>query len=163
LHGIIATADSLLEPPASDAAEGAEVIRDCAEHMLTLINDILDVERMEVEQLRLESVPFRPLDELQRLLKVFGHQASQKGIALELEADVKHPLRLGDPLRFKQVLFNLVSNAIKFSNDGGRVLITISDDDGHDDGSVRLGVEDFGIGISEDHIGHLFKVCPQYY
>jgi signal transduction histidine kinase len=114
LHGIIASTSMLLEaiPPSAakhdPTRDNAEIIRDCGEHMLALINNILDIERIESKRLQLECLPFKPVQELEALLKVFAAQAEQKRIQLRKCVDVRYPVRIGDPLRIKQILFNLV-------------------------------------------------------
>jgi signal transduction histidine kinase len=162
LHGIIASTSMLLEAiPASASGndgsscrDNAEIIRDCGEHMLALINNILDIERIESKRLQLECLPFKPAQELESLLKVFAAQAEQKRIQLRKAVDVRYPVRIGDPLRMKQILFNLVSNAIKFTSEGGTVTVRIIDESE----DLRIEVEDTGIGIAEEHLCQLFKV-----
>ncbi len=159
MHGIIGSTEALLEPGLDlrSVRETAEAIRSCAEHMLALTNNILDGERMEFKrQPHLTSTHFQPVGEVQALLAALRHQAGQKRVTLELkDAGVKHRFRVGDPLRLRQVLFNLVSNAIKFSNEGGRVIVTVTD---NSDGGLHLAVQDSGIGIAKGHIDQLFEV-----
>ncbi|ELR25367.1 ATPase/histidine kinase/DNA gyrase B/HSP90 domain containing protein [Acanthamoeba castellanii str. Neff] len=137
--------------------DNAEIIRDCGEHMLALINNILDIERIESKRLQLECLPFKPVQELEALLKVFAAQAEQKRIQLRKCVDVRYPVRIGDPLRIKQILFNLVSNAIKFTGEGGTVTVRIIDESE----DLRVEVEDNGIGIAEEHLCQLFKAFSQ--
>jgi two-component system aerobic respiration control sensor histidine kinase ArcB len=85
---------------------------------------------------------------------IFGSQAEQKKIRLEKVVSMDHPTRLGDPLRFRKVLFNLVSNAIKFTDEGGQVLLRMSDDGE----LIHTEVEDTGAGIPKEHLSTLFEV-----
>jgi len=134
--------------------ESLEAIKVCGEHMLELVNNVLDIGRIEAKKLSLESIPFRPMDEVDAVLKIFCTQAEQKKIRVEKVVSMDHPTRLGDPLRFRQVLFNLLSNALKFTEEGGRVYMRLRDD-GED---IHTEVEDTGAGIPQDQISCLFEV-----
>ncbi len=134
--------------------ESLEAIKVCGEHMLELVNNVLDIGKIEAKKLSLESIPFRPMDEVDAVLKIFCTQAEQKKIRVEKVVSMDHPTRLGDPLRFRQVLFNLLSNALKFTEEGGRVYMRLRDD-GED---IHTEVEDTGAGIPQDQISCLFEV-----
>lgn len=144
--------------PMNSSRDNAEIIKDCGEHMLALINNILDIERIETKRLQLECLPFKPASELDALLKVFQPQVNRQQVLLRKEVRITHATRMGDPLRWKQILFNLVSNAIKFTSQGGSVTVRLSDDNEE----VRVEVEDTGIGIAEEHLSQLFRVPPSF-
>ena len=121
-------------------------------HLLTIINDLLDISKVEAGKMdiSLEWVELSPL--LREVRSMMAELANHKNVALKIE--VKHPLdRVHvDPARFRQILVNLISNAIKFNKDGGEVAVEICREEGHLVGSVR----DTGIGISEENMRNLF-------
>jgi hypothetical protein len=158
LHGIIASSAMLLDSNTVTGSlrESLEAIKVCGEHMLELVNNVLDIGKIEAKKLSLESIPFRPMDEVDAVLKIFCTQAEQKKIRVEKVVSMDHPTRLGDPLRFRQVLFNLLSNALKFTEEGGSVYMRLRDD-GED---IHTEVEDTGAGIPQDQISCLFEVTP---
>jgi signal transduction histidine kinase len=134
--------------------EELEAIKVCGEHMLELATNVLDIGKIEAKKLSLESIPFRPMNELDGVMKIFESLAEQKKIKLVKVVSMDHPARLGDPLRFRQVLFNLVSNAIKFSYEGGLVIVRMWDDGE----AVHTEVEDTGAVIPKEHLSALFEV-----
>ena len=156
LHGIVASTAMLLdsEPIGGALKPSLEAIKVSGEHILELVNNVLDIGKIEAKKLSLESIPFRPMDELDAVTKIFALQAEQKKIRLEKVVGMDHPTRVGDPLRFRQVLFNLVSNAIKFTEEGGQVVLRMWDD-GED---ICTEVEDTGAGIPKEHLSTLFEV-----
>jgi PAS domain S-box-containing protein len=125
--------------------------------LLVVINDILDLSRIEAGQLVLSplSFPLRPL--LDRSLRMFDPQAAEKGISLRLEIDPDLPLTMyADPTRLEQILVNLLSNAVKFTSRGA---VTLRARAGR--GIIILAVEDTGIGISPEQLEALFQPFSQ--
>lgn len=140
-----------------------DTAREATTRLLAVINDILDISKIEAERLSLESVPFdlqRVCAELEALL---GYKAREKGLTLVTEVApelARRPLR-GDPLRFGQVLINLAGNAIKFSKSGRiTVRIVLLKDDAAEV-LLRTEVEDHGIGIHEEDQRRLFSAFEQ--
>jgi len=133
------------------------VARDSAQHLLAILNDVLDISRLEAGTLRLHSKPI----ELRRLLAdvqaLMAAPAAQKGLALQAQVDPSVPAwALLDDTRVRQVLFNLLSNAIKFTERGGVVLdATVRS------GELVFGVTDSGIGMDEDTLPRLFQRFSQ--
>jgi two-component system sensor histidine kinase/response regulator len=131
--------------------------------LLALLNDILDFSKIEAGRLALEQVDFDLLEVVERVIHLLGSRAYSKGIELGYTADADVPIQVrGDPTRLRQILLNLVGNAIKFTT-SGHVCLRISGGSASPDGSVglRIAVEDTGIGIPADRIDQLFDVFSQ--
>ena len=129
--------------------------------VLSLLNDILDISKVEAGQLKLESVQFNPLMIAQEVVQLLALEAEKKGIDLKLYTGSKVPLHLiGDPTRLRQILSNLVGNAIKFTSKGS---VAVSFDGNSDNGNFILAgsVIDTGIGISSEAKERLFKPFSQ--
>jgi signal transduction histidine kinase/CheY-like chemotaxis protein len=160
MNGIIGLT-TLLKDTALDQEQGNKVdsILQSAQSLLTIINDILDISRLDAGKLELISEPFRPGDMLPSVIENLGIMAGQKNIELFmiLGADIPDGLQ-GDVLRVRQVLMNLIGNAIKFT-DHGEVVLRISL--AGRAGFVRFEIEDSGVGIAEDKISGLFRAFSQ--
>ncbi len=130
--------------------------------LLALINDILDLSKIEAERLTLEEVDFRLRDLAEQLQTQFGPQAAGKGLALDITLDPAdaHRVLRGDPLRLGQVLLNLVGNAIKFT-ERGAVQVRIATGSMADATVLRVAVQDTGIGISATQMARLFTAFEQ--
>lgn len=134
-----------------------------AENLSAIINDLLDISSMEAGKLVLEHIPFDPRETLNDLVTMLGVRAREKGLALELRVDENLPLALrGDPVRIRQILLNLVSNAIKFT-DSGHVLVSI-EVTGRAGSQVqlRLSVEDTGVGINPEDLPLVWEPYVQF-
>jgi signal transduction histidine kinase/DNA-binding response OmpR family regulator/HPt (histidine-containing phosphotransfer) domain-containing protein len=133
-----------------------------AANLLQIINDILDFSKIEAGKLTMERVPFNLDDVLSNLSTVSGIKAQQKGLELIFDVEEGLPQTLiGDPLRLNQVLVNLCSNAVKFTEKGEIVVRVTSR--GGTDGRLRLEflVADTGIGMSREQVGRLFEAFSQ--
>jgi PAS domain S-box-containing protein len=159
LSGIIGVS-SLLDDTSLDAdqKEFVETIRQSAESLLSVINDILDFSKIEAGKLTLESVPFDLQSELQRIFHLMRFAADQKKLRLQIQLDpaLKSHYK-GDPTRIRQVLVNLISNAIKFSFKG-EVLVRVLQ---LSPGRVRFSVSDEGIGIPDGMHEQIFLPFSQ--
>jgi PAS domain S-box-containing protein len=162
LNSIIGFADILhdgeVSPDSPDHRELLGHILDSGRHLLKLINDVLDLAKVEAGKLDFRPEPVLLSQAVTEVCSVLGSIAAAKGIRLEQEVDPEVDQVTLDPSRLKQVLYNFVSNAIKFTPDGGRVCIRARSD-GAD--SVRLEVSDTGIGISSSDVGRLFVEFEQ--
>jgi PAS domain S-box-containing protein len=136
-------------------------IEGAADHLMTLIGDVLDLSKIESGQMTLEQLPLALPELLEQSLGLFGPQAQAKGIALRQRASVLPDRLLGDPTRLRQAVMNLVANAVKFTDHGEVVLgVELLADEGH---AVRLRFEvsDTGPGVSPEVAQRLFSAFEQ--
>jgi signal transduction histidine kinase len=163
MNGIVGMTELLLDTPLDEVQRDyAETIRFSGESLLTILNDILDFSKIEAGKLTLERIEFSVREALDRVLKLHSEGARTKEVALHKRVDEKVPDRVqGDPVRFGQILSNLISNAIKFTVKGTvRVQLSLeSETDSHV--TLRVSVADTGIGISVDAQARLFRSFTQ--
>ncbi|TGD44641.1 response regulator [Pseudotabrizicola sediminis] len=158
MNGVVGMAELLCDTELSEEQRlFAETIRSSGEALLVIINDILDYSKIEAERLTLHPEPFdleRTIHEVTMLLQP---RARAKGIRLMIDYDMFLPTRfVGDPGRIRQVMTNLIGNAVKFT-DTGHVLVRVVGPEGAVDvQQVHVTVEDTGIGISAANIDHVF-------
>jgi signal transduction histidine kinase len=126
-------------------------------HLLSLINDILDLSKVEAGRMELEISEFSLGEALQNGLTMLRERASRHAIALSLEIEEGLDLVEADERKVKQVVFNLLSNAVKFTPDGGRVEVTAH----RNDREVRISVADTEVGISPEDLAHIFEEFRQ--
>jgi PAS domain S-box-containing protein len=158
MNGVVAIAD-LLADTALDAEQlqMIDIIRSSADGLIRVINDILDFSKLEANQLQIERVAFRLDELLTGVVQLLSAKAQEKGLALVIAGlDFGGPCRIGDPLRLRQILLNLVGNAIKFTATGQVTLAVEADAE-----RVALRVIDTGIGIPQDKIADLFTPYHQ--
>jgi two-component system sensor histidine kinase/response regulator len=163
MNGVIGMASLLAETPlTSEQREYTDTIRNSGESLLTVINDILDFSKIESGKMELENADFDLRSCIEEVLDVFGSKATQVGLDLVYQLDHDVPTQIiGDRFRLRQVLINLVSNAIKFTQHGEIFVgVHLLESRG---GECALGFEvrDTGIGIPEDKIERLFKAFTQ--
>ena len=134
-----------------------------AENLSSIINDLLDVSRMEAGKLELEEIQFDIRDTLNDVVVMLGSKAREKGLAFEVRIGDDLPKALiGDPVRLRQALLNLVSNAIKFT-ESGHVMLSAEVLHREDSNvTVRLSVEDTGIGISKEELPLIYEPYVQF-
>jgi signal transduction histidine kinase/FixJ family two-component response regulator len=135
-----------------------EVIQQSGETLLALLNDILDISKIEAGKIDLEAIPFSPESLIESARNLFDEQASRKGLQLQSQIALGAAgWRLGDAARLRQVVFNLVSNAIKFTPEG-KITLSVDQDSM---GALRVSVTDTGIGIPDDRRVRLFSKFTQ--
>ncbi|MBU1364743.1 MAG: PAS domain-containing protein [Gammaproteobacteria bacterium] len=131
------------------------------EHLLEIINAILDLSKIEAGKFTLEEAPLRVASILGNVASIMGERAQAKYLVLAVESGPALPPLLGDQTRLQQALLNYVGNAIKFT-DKGRITLRVSmRDEDADSVALRFEVEDTGIGIAEDDLGRLFGAFEQ--
>jgi signal transduction histidine kinase/DNA-binding NarL/FixJ family response regulator len=160
LTAIIGFAEMMVKPQAAGASSnaGAVILRN-GQHLLHIINDILDISKIEAGRLRIEHLAFSPLELVQSVHAMMGAQAASKGIGFGVTVEYPFPsLVMGDPTRWKQILFNLCSNAIKFT-ELGQVDLTLWYD--RQSGKLTCNIVDTGIGISDAQREQLFQPFSQ--
>jgi hypothetical protein len=129
---------------------------------LVLLNDILDFSKIEAGRLELESIDFDVPTLIEESLQTLAHRADEKGLEVATLVDSRVPARLrGDPSRLRQVLLNLASNAIKFTQRGEVTAEVTLVEAAEDSCTLRFSVHDTGPGIPEERMGRLFKVFSQ--
>jgi PAS domain S-box-containing protein len=130
--------------------------------LLGVINDILDFSKMDAGFLQLEAIAFNLPEVLTGLHDMFTEQAKQKGIRYEVLAEPNVPAGLiGDPTRLNQILVNLVSNAIKFTEQGAVTVRVRADDQGDGEAALCFAVRDSGIGMAQENVERLFQAFYQ--
>jgi signal transduction histidine kinase len=134
-----------------------------AERLLGVLNDILDLSKIEAERMVLEDVPLQLGQSVEHVVGTLGHRATEKGIKLvvELPVELAHMPLKGDPLRLGQILFNLIGNAIKFTQQGGVTLRARLVGETDEAVQVRFEISDTGIGIDADAQSRLFQSFEQ--
>ena len=156
LNAIIGFSEVLREemfgPVNEKQAEYLDDIVSSGNHLLSLINDVLDLSKVEAGQVELERRLFSLREALERGVVMVRERAMKNGVDLSLELDPHVDLVEGDERRIRQVVFNLLSNAVKFTPSGGRVEVSTA----KENGEVRIAVRDTGPGVPPHHTPHLF-------
>ncbi len=155
MNGVIGMTGVLLDSPLSDdQREVATTIRDSGESLLTIINDILDFSKIEAGRMDVESHPFELRRCIDAVLDLIRPRAIEKGVELAATIDADVPVAVaGDVTRLRQVLLNVLSNAVKFTEKGS-VTLSVRRGDGN---RLDFVVADSGIGVSEEGMARLFQ------
>lgn len=136
--------------------------RTSVEALITIVNDLLDLSKIEAEKLELDSMPFSLRDTVSDTVRTLSFSATSKGVELAWEiADSIPDCVIGDPGRLRQVLVNLIGNAIKFTQEGQIRVVVELEHIGDDDVELRFDVQDTGIGIAPDKLEHIFEAFTQ--
>lgn len=157
MNGVLGMARLLADTPLSDEQQGfVAAITESAEALLTVINDLLDLSRAEAGRLDLLEIDFDPRLLLERILAPFWQKATAKNLRLELTVDPAVPARLrGDPGRLRQILVNLVGNAVKFT-DAGSIAVRMTRRPDPKGGRIIIQVADTGPGFDAGSAARLF-------
>jgi len=140
-----------------------DIINSASENLLVIINDILDLSKIEAGKLNLECIGFEPKDVISRVMQVLMHKAEEKGLSITNSTFDKNlsPVLMGDPYRLNQVLLNLISNAIKFTEKGCVDLSCTVVNDTPAIQTILMEVKDTGIGMDELFVNNLFEKFSQ--
>ncbi|HEU4852088.1 MAG TPA: response regulator [Telluria sp.] len=163
MNGVLGMTEMLLATPLTETQRKyASMVRRSGEHLLVIINDILDFSKIEAGKLTVEYIHFNLWDLLDELDNVYRPQAQAKRIAFYLDVPSDLPVAVcGDPNRLRQVLANLIGNAIKFTDSGEiRVFISIVSET-EQAASLRFEVHDTGIGIAHEARSRIFEAFSQ--
>ena len=139
-------------------------INGAAGHLLELMDDVLDMSRLEFGEIRLSRSPFNLNEELNRVRSIAEPSADARGVALEFRmAGAVHTRLLGSPMHLRRILLNLISNAVKYNRPGGRVDVSVREVGGDDRRvALRFVVRDTGVGMSEEFVKNsLFQPFTQ--
>ena len=162
MNGVMGMTELLLQTPLDDEQRGyAEQVEQSGEHMLAIINDILDISQIETGRVELEVAEFELREAVERACVPAGLEAQAKGIELEIDLEPDAPQRVvGDGARVRQVLMNLVGNAVKFTAEGS---VSVHVGQRHERGvdGVRISVVDTGIGIDAASMERMFEPFVQ--
>ena len=159
MNGVMGMSQLLLQTSLQgEQEEYARLIHDSARNLLTILNDVLDLSKIEAGRLEIDPVPMSLQESVESAVELLRSLAQEKGIALTCAIDPDVPQWvLGDPIRLRQILLNLLGNAVKFTTHGG-VTLKLSRDSGE---RVRFVVSDTGIGIPPEQLGQLFRPFSQ--
>jgi len=164
LNGIIGLTEVLDDTPLSkEQKEFVSMIRESSNNLRVIVNDVLDVSKMNAGKMELESIEFDLFTKIEASVGIFTPKIDEKGIVLNLFTDPKMPHQvIGDPTRLSQVIINLVSNALKFTDKGGTITVS-SDYIGEEDDTVtfKISVRDSGIGMTEEQLQKIFEAYSQ--
>jgi PAS domain S-box-containing protein len=163
MNGIIGMTSLLLDSGLNERQrDWAETVKQAAESLLSLLNDVLDLSKIETGRLELRETAFNPKGLIEALAVTWTVHASRKGLTVSLETDGKDDaVVFGDSIRIRQVLSNYISNAIKFTERGGITLKLEQQGEGPDALRLRFSVIDTGIGISDADRERLFMKFTQ--
>jgi PAS domain S-box-containing protein len=152
----------LQESPKPEQVGTLNTLKFSAQSLMTLINDILDFNKIEAGKIEFEAVDFHIKDLLSNIEQSFSYKAIEKGIDLELFISAQIPdIVVGDPVRLTQVLSNLINNAIKFTDNGSVTVKLRLDAEDKEEVQINFSVEDTGIGIPEDKLESIFEAFMQ--
>jgi signal transduction histidine kinase/CheY-like chemotaxis protein len=163
LNAIIGMAELLSETRLTrDQGRYVDVFRKSGEALLALVNDILDLSKIEAEQLELEEISFDIRQVLEEAVEIYALKTDAKGLELVCHVDQRIPvLLMGDPTRLRQIILNLIGNAIKFTDQGEIVVRVAPDPDSDDPASLLFSVADTGRGIPQDQLETIFRSFTQ--
>ena len=163
LNGIVGMAEQLAQSQLdADQRYFIDIMRSASSTLLSIINDVLDISKIESGKFSIETTPFNLNETIRRTLSIFGEKAKQTNISLDIELmDDRGIMHLGDPHRLSQVLFNIVGNAIKFTQ-AGYVRVTSNLARGENDICfVSFSIEDTGVGMDMAYLAKVFEAFSQ--
>ena len=163
MNGILGVSALLAKTPLNkEQSNFLDIIRDAANNLLTVVNDVLDLEKIEAGKLKLEEIPFNVTEKIATVISSFRLKAEEKGILMVYTNELPDNMLVkGDPYRLVQLLNNFLSNALKFT-DKGKVELTTAVKFEQDDWiATEFIISDSGIGIPEDKLHAIFKPFEQ--
>ncbi|MGB4068520.1 MAG: response regulator [Nitrospira sp.] len=163
MNAIVGMADLLWDTPLTpDQRKYLRIFRRAGGTLLNLINDILDLSKVEAGRLELESIAFDLNEVIDKAIDILAMRANEKELELACHVDRNVPCQLvGDPTRLTQILINLIGNAIKFTEKGSVIIRVTNDSDKNIAGAVRFSITDTGIGIPSNKLVSIFDNFTQ--
>ncbi|MDD3505997.1 MAG: ATP-binding protein, partial [Sulfurimonas sp.] len=147
-----------------EQSEFVDIIEKSSENLLEIINNILDLSKIESNKLEIENIAFNPMMEFESAVEVYAVRASEKHINLGcfIDPNLDFPLK-GDPTKLKEVIINLLSNAVKFTNNAGSINVNIRKIESNEAAKTRIKfeIQDSGIGVTEEHKSRIFEAFSQ--
>ena len=165
LNGIVGFTELLKNTELKgEQKEFVSIIEKSSENLLEIINNILDLSKIESNKVEIENIVFNPIEEFESAVEIYAVKAAEKHVNLACFIDprLNQPIK-GDPTKIKEILINLMSNAVKFTNQGGSINVEIRKVHASepDKCAISFSVEDTGIGISPDKKAHIFEAFSQ--
>jgi PAS domain S-box-containing protein len=163
MNGIIGMTELLLDTKlTTEQHEYIEIVRDSTNSLLTIINDVLDFSKVEAKKLELENIKFDLRVMLESVINLFAFRVEEKNLQYSCFVHPNVPsFLIGDPGRLRQVMNNLIGNAIKFTNDGEIAVNVTLDEETDSYATVRFAIRDTGIGIPANRLDRLFQPFSQ--
>ncbi len=163
MNGIVGMTELALDSELSETQRDyLSTVLDCSSALLGLLNDILDLSKIEAGKLELETIDFSLLDTVESVGDVISHRVQEKGLELIYDVQPNVPQYLsGDPVRLRQVLINLVGNAVKFTQSGEIVIAVQAETNDSNNTTLLFSVSDTGIGIPADRQAAIFESFSQ--
>jgi len=165
LNGIVGFTELLKDSGLQEEqSEFVDIIEKSSENLLEIINNILDLSKIESNKLEIENIAFNPILEFESAVEVYAVRASEKHINLGcfIDPSLEFPLK-GDPTKLKEVIINLLSNAVKFTNNAGSINVNIRRLESSEIGKTRVKfeIQDSGIGVTEEQKSKIFEAFSQ--
>ena len=162
MNSLIGFSNLLMDTPLNpEQHDYVLTLRSSANNLLALLNDILDLSKIEAGRTQIEHIPFRVGDEVSAVTRLFATRISEKGLTLQIDDPTGDLNLVGDPHRLRQILTNLVNNAVKFTDTGLIAVRVRWQPTGGSNGVLRCEVTDTGIGIPADRLPGLFQKFAQ--
>ncbi len=165
LNGIVGFTELLKDTDLQEEQrEFIDIIEKSSENLLEIINNILDLSKIESNKLEIEEIVFNPIEEFDSAVEIYAVRASEKHIDLGcfIDPELERPIK-GDPTKIKEIVINLLSNAVKFTSSGGSINVDIRkiQIDEPNRTRVRFSVEDSGIGVTAEQKANIFEAFGQ--
>ncbi len=165
LNGIVGFTELLKDTGLQEEqSEFVDIIEKSSENLLEIINNILDLSKIESNKLEIEDIAFNPIEEFESAVEVYAVRASEKHIDLGcfIDPELEHPIK-GDPTKIKEVIINLLSNAVKFTSSSGSINVDIRKLESDEPGKtkVRFEIQDSGIGVTSEQKARIFEAFSQ--